>query len=91
MTARWSPVAPGPQAETLLRELRLEVGPGHPLFGRLDGAEIVMQDLDDILVRLADGDVAEVHLTWVGQRERDGRWPSTAIHASLAAWQGDTA
>lgn len=67
-------------------ELAREVGDGHVLKGitaipiaRADGS-------DDYLFQLADGRVADVHLTFANHPERPP-WPGTTIFDSLAAWQ----
>jgi hypothetical protein len=47
------------------------------------------RDQDDVLFGLADGRVAEVHLTWSGKVEADSRWPRTTIFASIGNWAAD--
>jgi hypothetical protein len=41
---------------------------------------------DDVLFRLTDGQVAEVHLTGRGSQGPDQRWPRTTIYPSIDAW-----
>lgn len=77
----WTPLPEG--APNLEKELRREVSPGHPLFGR--PASAVARNQDDVLYRI-DGGVAEVHLTWSGTREPPP-WPSTALYATLEEWR----
>lgn len=63
----------------LLTELKKEVHRKHPLY-RLK-AEVIgqRQDNDDVLIKLEDGRIAVVHLTWAGKREH-GPWPITDIY-----------
>lgn len=51
-------------ANLLQRRIDFEITPRHPLFGnqaRILGYRI---DCDDVLVALADGTYANIHLTW---------------------------
>jgi predicted trehalose synthase len=68
-------------------ELRREVKPGHPLFELPVAAIGRRYDQDDVLFEVNDGSgrVAEVHLTWAGEREQPP-WPGTALFASFAEW-----
>ncbi len=68
-------------------ELRREVKPGHPLFGLPVAAMGRRYDQDDVLFEVKDGSgrVAEVHLTWAGERETPP-WPGTALFGSIAEW-----
>jgi hypothetical protein len=56
------------------------------LFGLSVVALARRYDRDDVLFELADGRVAEVHLTWTGKPERDPCWPETTIFGSCALW-----
>ncbi len=75
-------------------QLRREVGRRHVLYGRAARAIGRVDGRDDTLFLLADGSVAEVHLTWRKGAEPDPAWPRTALfptadawcHESLAAW-----
>jgi len=69
------------------RQLQLEVGQGHPLFGIPCEAFGKHDACDDVLFRLLDGTgrVAVVHLTWAKSPERPP-WPGTTIYASLYEW-----
>ncbi|WP_437227686.1 hypothetical protein SH661x_000503 [Planctomicrobium sp. SH661] len=72
--------------ETFLRQLKLEVPPGHPLFGapvRL----IARGNGDDALFEFLDGSgrVAIVHLTWATRQERLP-WPVTTVYPHLQTW-----
>jgi hypothetical protein len=80
----FEPPADGP---AFLVELLLELKPGHPLFGLPVAAVARRYDQDDVLFEVLDGSgrVAEVHLTWAGEREQPP-WPSTALFDSLADW-----
>ena len=72
----------------LERELNLEVGPGHPLFGVPVLALGRRVDADDVLFELQDEShaLACVHLTWSSTREQDTRWPSTKFFQSWEEW-----
>ena len=69
------------------RELKLELGPKHPLFNvpvQMIGRK---GDSDDTLFELLDGSgrVAVVHLTWA-QRPEPMPWPGTVLFESLETW-----
>jgi len=68
-------------------ELLRESKPGHALFGIPVAAIGRRYDQDDVLFELLDGSgrVAEVHLTWTGERERPP-WPGTTLFASFEDW-----
>jgi hypothetical protein len=68
-------------------ELRRELKPGHPLFGLPVAALARRYDQDDVLFELLDGSdrIAEVHLTWAGEKEKPP-WPRTALFDNFAAW-----
>ena len=57
-------------ATQLARELKLELSPGHPLYG-LEPIPIARSArADDVLFRLPDSRVAAVHLSWRGGPRR---------------------
>jgi hypothetical protein len=64
------------QRTTLEREARVEIGPGHELYGREFSALARCSGCDSILFRLDDETWAIVHLTWKGEQEMPP-WPST--------------
>ena len=68
------------------RQLLLEVGPGHELFG-LPIRLIGRGQGDDALFELLDGTcrVAVVHLTWAKATEQLP-WPVTDIYSNLQEW-----
>jgi hypothetical protein len=68
-------------------ELKRELKPGHPLFGVLVGAVGWNCGQDDVLFELRDGSgrVAQVHLTWAGERETPP-WPGTLLFDNFADW-----
>jgi hypothetical protein len=76
---------PPERAEALLREVRIELSPGHPLYGADLAAIAVSRIADDALFRLDDGRVAKVHLTWSRAAEQKP-WPSHRIYASFEEW-----
>jgi hypothetical protein len=85
----WAPIEQPEAREAMQAELQRELCTSHPLFGLSVVALAKRYDQDDVLFGLADGRVAEVHLTWSLRLERDPRWPSTAIFASVAMWAED--
>ena len=73
------------QADAVLREIRRELSPGHPLHGA-NLTPIAKSGLtDDVLLQLDDGRVADVHLTWTGCAE-GSPWPRHRVFASLEEW-----
>ena len=67
-------------------QLRREVGPRHVLRGKSIKLIARRFDCDDALFRLADDQVADVHLTWARGEEPDPAWPATSIYPSLEVW-----
>jgi hypothetical protein len=82
----WMPIEQPEAREAMRSELRSELCPSHPLFGLPVVALARRCDQDDVLFELADGRVAEVHLTWSRKQETDPRWPRATIFASAAVW-----
>lgn len=82
----WTPIEQPEAREAMQSELCSELCPSHPLFGLSVVALARRHDQDGVLFELADGRVAEVHLTWSRQPETDPRWPRTTIFASAAIW-----
>lgn len=71
---------------SLERELAREVGPAHVLAKRAARALMRRSERDDVLFGIRDSpEVALVHLTWSGTRERDG-FPTTRVFASMLDW-----
>ena len=68
------------------RQLQREVGPQHLLRGM--SVQLIARrfDCDEALSSLANGQIAEVHLTWARGEEADPRWPGTALFPSIEAW-----
>jgi len=86
-TIEWLPPWEPTDAD-LGAELRREVGPGHPLFEHPVVTVGRRVDCDDVLFWLPSGprELAVVHLTWTGKRERSSEWPSTQLYSSIADW-----
>jgi len=70
-------------ATKLSRELALELLDGHPLFGMKLEAVARSVAADDVLFRLQDGRLAQVHLTCIGKTERLP-WPVHHVYANFA-------
>ena len=70
--------------QALVQEAETEIPHGHALSGKALIAIARRGDRDDVLFQ-ADGgpNVAIVHLTWSGKKERPGR-PSTQVFSSVA-------
>ena len=68
-------------------ELRRELKSGHPLFDLPIKAIGRRFDQDDVLFEILDGSdrVAQVHLTWAGDKEKPP-WPDHAIFNSFDEW-----
>ena len=72
----------------LEKELELELAPGHPLWGSSSRTVLAKRnDQDDVLVAFDNGKIAEVHLTWSRQKERDPRWPRAIVFSSFDEWR----
>jgi hypothetical protein len=84
LTDPWYPVADQTVAGDLLAELRRELSPGHVLASRSVEPIGRREDRDDILVALADGGWAIVHLTWQRATEADPSFPVTSLFENLA-------
>jgi hypothetical protein len=70
----------GPRtAAAFLRELQ------HPWYGTKLTAIAHSRAADDVLFRIEDGGVADVHLTWSGQVEQTP-WPDHDVYASVEEW-----
>jgi hypothetical protein len=72
---------------TFEREMRAELGPGHPLFGVPVAAIGKHDGSDDVLFQVLDGSgrVAVVHLTWATHPEPPP-WPRTTFFDGLEAF-----
>lgn len=82
----WTPDKIADYRRAWERQLLLEVGPRHALYGRKAVLIARLWSRDDALFLLEDGAVAEVHLTWSKRPEPNPLWPSTAIFPSLTVW-----
>lgn len=67
--------------EGLLKELKRELHRHHPLYRQKLTLIGRRQDNDDILVETESKQIAVVHLTWTGGKERRG-FPSTKVYES---------
>ncbi|MEU4386232.1 hypothetical protein [Promicromonospora sp. NPDC023805] len=63
----------------VLDELRRELLPTHPLFGRIAGIDAFHAASDDVLARLDDGTLVVVHPTWSGRPEPYEHCPSFVV------------
>lgn len=82
----WYPVADADVRAGLERQLHQEISHRHVLFGERVRLIARRADTDDALFELANGRVAEVHLTWSQRVEQDPRWPVTAVFGCLEEW-----
>jgi hypothetical protein len=86
----WSQLNPA-DANPLEAELKRELSPGHPLFGRNLRAIARRDGYDDVLFT-PTGDLTPVywvHLTWAA--ETDPAWPWTEQYQTLAEFADDWA
>lgn len=80
-----SPYDPG----GLVRELRREAGPDHPLYSKPAKALAVAKDRDDVLFEIGEGTslrYAVVHLTWSRKEEKSANCPFAQFFDSLSLW-----
>lgn len=73
----------------LVRALREQMAPEHPLNGIRLKAIMQSDHSDDVLYEMRDGRVALVHLTW--QQETRPNWPSTSFFSSLRVFEAEIA
>ena len=83
---QWCRLTDHRQRRVFEEELKKELGAAHPLAGLPVTVIARRDDRDDVLVMLAGGRVAEVHLTWSNKGEVGPRWPRTVIFASMEDW-----
>jgi hypothetical protein len=80
----WRALTDADEAAHLLTELRLELIPGHIIFGRDVEFVAYRQDCDQFLVALDGGEFASIHLSF--NLETDPKWPETRIFSDFEAW-----
>lgn len=68
-------------------ELQRELSEKHVLWKKAVTIIARRYGQDDVLARMSDGKVAEVHLTWRGATETDPRWPTTQVYATIDEWR----
>jgi hypothetical protein len=84
----WDAAAERPDlAAAYERQLVVELGPGHPLYGVPLAALGKHDGSDDVLFRLLDGSgrVAVIHLTWARWQE-EPPWPGFSLFPNLEAF-----
>jgi len=86
----WYPVDEAAICAGLEHQLAVEISPRHVLYGADVHLIARRGDTDDALFALADGRVAEVHLTWRKSMEQDPRWPATAIFDTREQWAAES-
>ncbi len=80
----WRPVDEA-EGEGLARQLRAELAPAHILRGRTFKVLGRRDDADDVLLRLDDGEIAEMHMTWAKQASH--RFPGVLLYLDFTDWQ----
>lgn len=80
----WLPITDAGEAAHLEMELRRELSGGHMLYGRAARAVGRHELMDDVLFELADGVLAEVHLTWNHETTPD--WPTAELFDGPDDW-----
>ena len=73
------------EADAILREIRTELSPGHPLHGVNLTAIATSRRADDVLFQLDDGRVCQVHLTWRMSADKPP-WPRHQMFSTLEDW-----
>jgi hypothetical protein len=81
----WVAVAPD-RATAFEAEIQRELSAEHPLHGVTLSALACSHRADDVLFRMDDGRVVDVHLTW-SRRTESPPWPSHDIYPNLDAWR----
>lgn len=80
----WRPVE-GDEAQGLARRLRADLAPAHILVGRTFEVIARREDADDVLLRLDDGEIAEMHMTWAKQASE--KFPGVLLFLDFTDWQ----
>src|SRR5258708_22461637 len=84
----WWAVSSPEHKSALEKELALEIGPQHPLWGTKPSVLGVRRDCDDVAVELADGRFAMVHPVWHGHIDQyPDRFPHSLVFADLPEFQ----
>lgn len=81
----WYGIESASEREWAESELKSELCREHLLFGLQASAIARRWRRDDLLFRLSDGRIAQVHLT--RRQESDPRWPDTEIYETIEAWR----
>ena len=81
----WNAVEGLSERASLEAELKRELCPAHVLYDHAATALGRRWRRDDVLFRLSDGRVAQVHLTWRPETNPD--WPATEVYPSFEAWK----
>lgn len=74
------------QRDALTTELAAEISKGHPLHGQGLTVLAKSETTDDVLVAVAAGGWAVVHLTW-SRKAESPPWPRTTHHPTLGQLQ----
>jgi hypothetical protein len=80
----WRPVTAA-EGEGLGRQLRSELATEHILYGRAFAVIARRDDADDVLLRLDDGEIAEMHMTWAKQASE--KFPGVLLFLDFTDWQ----
>jgi hypothetical protein len=81
----WYGIESATEREWAASELQRELCPEHILFGLEASAIGRRWRRDDLLFRLSDGRLAQVHLT--RRSETNPEWPDTQVYATFEDWQ----
>ena len=80
----WRPVD-AEEGDGLARQLKAELAPAHILRGRAFEVLARRDDADDLLLRLDDGEIAEMHMTWA--RQASETFPGVLLFLDFTDWQ----
>lgn len=88
MSADWPPGwrdVVGAERDRLTAEIQRDLAPAHTLTGRAFTLVARRVDQDDVLLRLDDARVAEMHLTWA--KKGDATFPGALMYETLDHWR----
>ena len=83
LTEPWVVVEDG---AALVKQLKREAAPGHPLYGVAVEAIAWRLDNDDVLFKTQEQQLAVVHLVWSEHPQDPPDWPWTVFYSDLDHW-----
>ena len=80
----WRAVEAG-EAQGLAARLCADLAPAHILVDRAFEVIARREDADDVLLRLDDGEIAEMHMSWAKQASE--KFPGVLLFLDFTDWQ----